>query len=262
MALPYDGMPASGPAELFDLTGRVALVTGGSRGLGRAMVLGFARAGADVVITSRKLDACAALAEEVADTTGRSALPYACHVGQWDQIAGLVDAAYEQFGHVDVLVNNAGMSPLYDDVAGVTEQLYDKVFAVNIKGPFRLTALVGTRMASGNGGSIINVSSVGALRPSPGIVPYAAAKAGLHAMTAAFAHTFGPKVRVNCIVPGSFMTDVTKEWDLDAFTEAAKRFALGRGGEPDEIVGTALYFASDASSYTTGTTLVVDGGVP
>jgi NAD(P)-dependent dehydrogenase (short-subunit alcohol dehydrogenase family) len=255
-------MTVPGPAELFDLTGRVALVTGGSRGLGRAMVLGFARAGADVVITSRKLDACAALAEEVESATGRRALPYACHVGQWDQIDGLVDAAYEHFGRVDVLVNNAGMSPLYDDVAGVTEELYDKVFAVNIKGPFRLTALVGTRMAEGSGGSIINVSSVGALRPSPGIVPYAAAKAGLHAMTAAFAHTFGPTVRVNCIVPGSFMTDVTKEWDLDAFAEAAKRFALGRGGDPAEIVGTALYFASDASSYTTGTTLVVDGGVP
>jgi NAD(P)-dependent dehydrogenase (short-subunit alcohol dehydrogenase family) len=255
-------MTARGPAELFDLTGRVALVTGGSRGLGRAMVLGFAHAGADVVVTSRKLDACATLADEVERATGRRAFPYACHVGQWDQIDGLVDAAYDHFGRVDVLVNNAGMSPLYDDVAGVTEDLYDKVFAVNIKGPFRLTALVGTRMAAGAGGSIINVSSVGALRPSPGIVPYAAAKAGLHAMTAAFAHAFGPKVRVNCIVPGSFMTDVTKEWDLDAFGEAAKRFALGRGGEPDEIVGTALYFASDASSYTTGTTLVVDGGVP
>ncbi|MGH8986726.1 MAG: SDR family NAD(P)-dependent oxidoreductase [Acidimicrobiia bacterium] len=255
-------MPTREPAELFDLTGRVALVTGGSRGLGRAMVLGFARAGADVVITSRKLDACAALAEEVEGTTGRRALPYACHVGQWDQIDELVDAAYDQFGRVDVLVNNAGMSPLYDDVADVSEQLYDKVFAVNIKGPFRLTALVGTRMAAGDGGSIINVSSMGALRPSPGIVPYAAAKAGLHAMTTAFAHTFGPKVRVNCIVPGSFMTDVTKEWDLDAFAAAAKRFALGRGGDPEEIVGTALYFASDASSYTTGTTLVVDGGMP
>ena len=255
-------MSASGPADLFDLTGRVALVTGGSRGLGRAMVLGFARAGADVVITSRKLDACAALAGEVETTTGRRAFPYACHVGQWEQIDGLVDAAYEHFGRVDVLVNNAGMSPLYDDVADVTEELYDKVFAVNIKGPFRLTALVGTRMARSEGGSIINVSSVGALRPSPGIVPYAAAKAGLHAMTTGFAHAFGPKVRVNCIVPGSFMTDVTKEWDLDAFAAAAERFALGRGGEPDEIVGTALYFASEASSYTTGTTLVVDGGVP
>ncbi|HEX6310317.1 MAG TPA: glucose 1-dehydrogenase [Acidimicrobiia bacterium] len=255
-------MGAPGPAELFDLTDRVALVTGGSRGLGRAIVLGFARAGADVVITSRKLDACKALAAEVERETGRAALAYACHVGEWEQLDGLVAAAYDRFGQVDVLVNNAGMSPLYDRVVDVTEELYDKVFAVNIKGPFRLTALVGTRMAENGGGSIINVSSVGALRPGPGIVPYAAAKAGLHAMTAAFAHTFGPTVRVNCIVPGSFMTDVTKAWDLDAFAVAARRFALQRGGDPDEIVGTALYFASDASSYTTGTTLVVDGGVP
>jgi NAD(P)-dependent dehydrogenase (short-subunit alcohol dehydrogenase family) len=255
-------MTRQGPAELFALTGRVALVTGGSRGLGRAMVLGFARAGADVVITSRKLDACEALAAEVESTSGRRALPYACHVGDWSQLDGLVAAAYERFGRVDVLVNNAGMSPLYDRVADVSEELYDKVFAVNIKGPFLLTALVGTRMAEGDGGSIINVSSAGALRPNPAIVPYAAAKAGLHAMTTAFAHTFGPKVRVNCIVPGSFMTDVTKEWDLDAFSTAAKRFALQRGGDPEEIVGTALYFASDASSYTTGTTLLVDGGMP
>ena len=255
-------MAVQGPAELFDLTDRVALVTGGSRGLGRAMVLGFAHAGADVIITSRKLDACEAVAADVERTTGRRALPYACHVGDWHQIDGLVDAAYDRFGRVDVLVNNAGMSPLYDRVDNVSEELYDKVFAVNIKGPFRLSALVGTRMAEGGGGSIINVSSVGALRPSAGIVPYAAAKAGLHAMTTAFAHTFGPTVRVNCIVPGSFMTDVTKEWDLDAFSEAAKRFALGRGGDPEEIVGAALYFAGDASSYTTGTTLVVDGGVP
>lgn len=255
-------MTSTTPAELFDLTGRVALVTGGSRGLGRAIVLGFARAGADVVITSRKLDACETLAHEVETTTGRRAFPYACHVGHWDELDELVEAAYDRFGRVDVLVNNAGMSPLYGRVADVTEDLYDKVLAVNLKGPFRLSALVGTRMAEGDGGSIINVSSVGALRPNAAIAPYAAAKAGVHALTTALAHAFGPTVRVNCIVPGSFMTDVTKEWDLEAFAEAARRFALERGGEPDEIVGTALYFASAASSYTTGTTLVVDGGVP
>jgi NAD(P)-dependent dehydrogenase (short-subunit alcohol dehydrogenase family) len=255
-------MTSQGPAELFDLSGRVALVTGGSRGLGRAMVFGFAHAGADVIVSSRKLDACEAVAAEVERTTGRRALAHACHVGDWRQIDGLVGAAYDTYGRVDVLVNNAGMSPLYDRVADVSEELYDKVFAVNLKGPFRLTALIGTRMAEGDGGSIINVSSAGALRPNAAIVPYAAAKAGLHAMTTAFAHAFGPTVRVNCIVPGSFMTDVTKEWDLDAFSVAAKRFALQRGGDPEEIVGTALYFASDASSYTTGTTLLVDGGMP
>ena len=130
----------------FDLSGRVALVTGGSRGLGKEIVLGLAAAGADVVIASRKLDNCKAVAEEVETTTGRQALPVACHVGHWDQLEGLVDAAYDRFGKVDVLVNNAGMSPLYPDLMSVTEELYDKVFAVNLKGPFRLSVLVGTRM--------------------------------------------------------------------------------------------------------------------
>jgi len=251
------------PAELFDLSGRVALVTGGSRGLGREMVLAFARAGADVVIASRKLDRCEAVAREVEAETGRRALAHACHVGRWEDLERLVEAAYGHFGKVDVLVNNAGMSPLYDDVASVSEELWDKVLAVNLKGPFRLTALVGTRMAAGAGGSIINVSSVGSIRPYGGIVPYAAAKAGLNAMTVAFAHAFGPAVRVNCIMPGTFVTDINRNWDWETFrTQHAPRLALGRAGEAAEIVGAALYLASDASSYTTGAILRVDGGVP
>jgi len=251
------------PAELFDLTGRVAVVAGGSRGLGREMVLAFARAGADVVIASRKLESCETLAREVEAETGRRALAQACHVGRWQDLDRLADAAYDAFGKVDVLVNNAGMSPLYDHVVNVSEELYDKVLAVNLKGPFRLTALVGTRMAAGAGGSIINVSSVGAIRPYGDIVPYAAAKAGLHAMTIAFAHAFGPKVRVNCIMPGTFLTDITRGWNLEEFNaKHAVRFALRRAGDASEIVGAALYLASDASSYTTGSILKVDGGVP
>ena len=251
------------PAELFDLTGRIAVVAGGSRGLGREMVLAFARAGADVVIASRKLESCEALAREVEAETGRRALAQACHVGRWQDLDRLADAAYDAFGKVDVLVNNAGMSPLYDHVVNVSEELYDKVLAVNLKGPFRLTALVGTRMAAGAGGSIINVSSVGAIRPYGDIVPYSAAKAGLHAMTIAFAHAFGPKVRVNCIMPGTFLTDITRGWNLEEFNaKHAVRFALRRAGDPSEIVGAALYLASDASSYTTGSILKVDGGVP
>jgi NAD(P)-dependent dehydrogenase (short-subunit alcohol dehydrogenase family) len=249
--------------DLFDLTDRVAVVTGGSRGLGREMVLGFARAGADVVIASRKLESCQALARQVEAETGRRALAHACHVGRWQDLDGLAEAAYQTFGKVDVLVNNAGMSPLYDQVVNVTEELYDKVLAVNLKGPFRLTALVGTRMAAGAGGSIINVSSVGSIRPYGDIVPYAAAKAGLNAMTVAFAHAFGPKVRVNCIMPGTFVTDINRGWDWKEFdAKHAVRFALRRAGEAAEIVGAALYLASDASSYTTGTILKVDGGVP
>ncbi len=248
-------------SELFDLSAKVVLVTGGSRGLGREMVLAFADAGADVVIASRKIEACRAVAAEV-EQRGRRALPYACHVGRWDELDGLVDAAYGAFGRVDVLVNNAGMSLLYERVTDVTEAMWDKVAGLNVKGVFRLSALVGTRMAEGAGGSIINVSSTGSIRPRGDILPYAAAKAGVNALTVGFAQAFGPNVRVNCIMAGPFLTDIAKAWDMDAFALGAQRHALKRGGAPHEVVGAALYFASDASSYTTGAVLRVDGGIP
>ncbi len=248
------------PNELFDLTGKVALITGGSRGLGREMALAFARAGADVVIVSRKRDSCEQTAAEV-EALGRQALPYACHVGNWGDLDALVAAAYRRFGKVDVLVNNAGMSPLYPSLVEVSEALWDKVIAVNLKGAFRLSALVGSRMAAGDGGSIINVSSTAAIRPTPVETPYGAAKAGLNALTIAFARAYGPKVRVNCIMPGPFLTDISKAWDLDAVTKRLEAVAaLQRAGDPGEIVGAALYFASDASSFTTGAILQIDGG--
>ncbi len=242
------------------LAGKVALVTGGSRGLGRQMVLAFAQAGADVMITSRKLAGCEAVADEVRRRTGRRAFPYAAHVGDWDGITGMVDAAYGEFGHVDVLVNNAGIAPLYPSLEEVSEELFDKVMAVNLKGPFRLTALVGSRMVRDGGGSIINVSSVAAIRPTPRDLPYAAAKAGLNTLTTGFALAFGPAVRVNTIMAGPFFTDISEAWDAEAFETLARRFPLRRGGQPDEIVGAALYFASRASSFTTGAVLTVDGG--
>jgi len=254
---------ASGDAvtDRFRLDGRVALVTGGSRGLGRAMALAFADAGADVVVASRKLENCEEVAAQI-EARGRKALAHACNVGNWDELDELVDAAYACFGRVDVLVNNAGMSLLYGAVTDVTEAMWDKVVNLNLKGVFRLTALVGSRMAQGAGGSIVNVSSTGSIRPNAFILPYAAAKAGVNALTEGFAHSFGTTVRVNCIMAGPFFTDVSKSWDLEAFAQGAKRHALGRGGEPDEVVGAALYFASDASSYTTGAILRVDGGIP
>lgn len=246
----------------FDLTGKVALVTGGSRGLGRAMTLGFAHAGADVVIASRDGAACEAFAAEVTAETGRKALGIGAHVGKWDALEDLVDRVYDEMGSIDVLVNNAGMSPVYDNVTDVSEALFDKVLDVNLKGPFRLMALVGTRMAEGRGGSIINISSAGAVHPKPHILPYAAAKSGLNALTIGFAHTFGPTVRVNAIMAGTFLTDVSKAWDMETFNERAQSFAAKRGGKPEEIVGAALYLASDLSSYTTGSILTVDGGQP
>jgi NAD(P)-dependent dehydrogenase (short-subunit alcohol dehydrogenase family) len=249
------------PTPSFDLTGRVAVVTGGSRGLGRSMCLAFARYGASVVVASRKSDACDALAEEIRSATGNDAVGVACHVGRWEDCERLVDAAYDRFGRVDVLVNNAGMSPVYASLEEVSEELFDKVIAVNLKGPFRLSALIGSRMAAGDGGSIVNVSSIAAVQPTPRELPYATAKAGLNALTVGLARAYAPKVRVNCIMPGPFLTDISKAWDLDAFAETARTaIPLGRGGEPDEIVGAALYLATDASSYTTGAVIKVDGG--
>ena len=242
------------------LDGKVALVTGGSRGLGREMVLAFADAGADVVISSRKLAGCEDLADEVRAKTGRRALAHACHVGQWDALDGLVDAAYDAFGTVDVLVNNAGMAPLYASLDAVSEELFDKVLAVNLKGPFRLSALVGSRMAAGGGGSIVNISSIAAVRPTAADLPYAAAKAGLDVLTAGYARALGPAVRVNTLMAGPFFTDISKAWDREAFDAYAQAFPLQRGGRPEEVVGAALYFASDASSFTTGSVLRVDGG--
>ena len=245
--------------DMFDLAGKVALVTGGSRGLGRAMCLAFAEKGADLVIASRKKENCESLAEEV-EALGRRALPVAVNVGDWQQLEGLVEDAYAAFGKVDVLVNNAGMSPLYPSLDAVSEALFDKVIAVNLKGPFRLSALIGSRMAAGEGGSIINVSSTAAVRPAKDAAVYGAAKAGLNNLTEALAQVLGPKVRVNCIMPGPFLTDISKAWDMPAFNEHAKIKALQRGGEPEEIAGAALYLASEASSFTTGAIIRVDGG--
>jgi NAD(P)-dependent dehydrogenase (short-subunit alcohol dehydrogenase family) len=229
------------------------------------MALAFAAQGADVVIASRKLDRCEQVAAEV-ENLGRNALPVAYHAGNWQDSNRLYEAVYEQFGRCDVLVNNAGMSPIYPSVEAVTEELYDKVLNVNLKGPFRLSAVIGTRMAGpddggSDGGSIIFVSSIASHRPTAGELVYGAAKAGVNNLTYGLARTLGPKVRVNCIAPGPFLTDISKAWDLDSFNETAKTsLALGRGGEPHEIVGAALYLASDASSYTTGTVIDVNGG--
>ena len=244
----------------FDMTNKVAVVTGGSRGLGRQMVLAFAEQGADVVIASRKIENCEAVAREV-EALGRAALPIAYHVAEWDAADDLADAVYDRFGRCDVLVNNAGMSPLYPSVDAISESLFDKVVGVNLKGPFRLSANIGTRMVESGGGSIIFVSSIASTRPTPQEIVYGAAKAGVNNLTYGLARTFGPTVRVNCIVPGPFLTDISKAWDMNQFEAAAHTgYALGRGGEPDEIVGAALYLATDASSYTTGTTIEVDGG--
>jgi NAD(P)-dependent dehydrogenase (short-subunit alcohol dehydrogenase family) len=245
------------PDPYFDLTGKVALVTGGSRGLGRQMVLAFAERGAEVIVASRKLDNCEKVAAEAREL-GRRALPFAVHAAKWDAIDELIEAAYIEFGHVDILVNNAGMSPAMPSHE-VTEELFDSVVGLNFKGPFRLATQVAKRMYDGDGGVIINVSSTGALMPLPGVIPYGCAKAALNAMTRSLAAEYGPKVRVNTLSPGPFLTDISRAWPQEQREKADN--ALGRPGNPEEIVTAALFLASPASSYTSGAIVRVDGGL-
>jgi len=252
--------PVSGPAQWLDLSGKVAVVTGGSRGIGRAVAGGLAAAGADVVIASRKLDNCRGAATEIEKATGRRALPLEVNVSHWDQCDRLVDAVYDAFGTCHVLVNNAGLSPLYPDLVSVTEALYDKTHAVNAKGPFRLATLFGSRMHSGDGGSIINISTAGSLRPGVGDLPYAMAKAGLNAMTLGLAEAWAPKVRANVVLPGAFDTDVAKAWAAEAKQHAAATNPMRRIGRPEDLVGLCVFLASDASGYVNGAQILVDGG--
>jgi NAD(P)-dependent dehydrogenase (short-subunit alcohol dehydrogenase family) len=200
------------------------------------------------------------VAEEIREL-GRRALPVRCHVGEWDECAALIDATVAEFGRVDVLVNNAGIAPVPPSLLDVTPELFDKTIAVNLKGPLRLTALAAEHMAAG--GAIINVSSKASLHPSSFTVVYAAAKAGLNALTRASAEELGPRgIRVNAIVCGTFHTDSLHASlpSEELRTQMAAGIALGRIASADEIVGTALYLASDASSYLTGELILLDGG--
>jgi NAD(P)-dependent dehydrogenase (short-subunit alcohol dehydrogenase family) len=242
---------------LFDLSGKVALVTGGSRGLGREMALAFADAGADVIVSSRKADACEAVADEVR-AKGRRAAAMPAHAGRWTEMDELADRAWAEFGRIEILVANAGMGPLVPSHE-VTEALFDSVVGLNFKGAFRLMAKLAHRMSEGDGGTIIATSSIASLQPTPQVVPYAGAKAALNATVISMAHEYGPEVRVNAIAAGPFLTDISKAWSEEA--REASPNALGRPGRPDEIVTTALWLASPASSFVTGTVVRCDGGM-
>lgn len=241
---------------LFDFTGKVVLVTGGSRGLGYRMVKAFAERGADVIVASRKLENCEAVAAECR-ALGRRALPFAMHAGRWADCDALVEAAYAEFGRIDVLINNAGMSPPCPSHE-MPENLFDSVLNLNFKGPFRLASQVAHRMSQGEGGCIINVSSTASLHPAPTVVPYSGAKAAINAMTVSMAREYAPRVRINTIVPGPFLTDIAEAWAPEK--REKQPVAMGRPGYPEEIVTAALMLASPASSYTTGAMVRVDGG--
>jgi NAD(P)-dependent dehydrogenase (short-subunit alcohol dehydrogenase family) len=240
-------------------SGKAVVITGASKGLGRAMALGFAEAGADVVVASRKIEACEVVAREVR-ALGRRALPFRCHVGNWDDCGALIDASVAEFGRIDVLVNNAGIAPVPPSLGGVTSELFDKTIAVNLKGPLRLTALAAEHMT--DGGTVINISSTASLHAMPFTVVYAAAKAGLNALTKAAAVEYGPRgIRVNAIVCGTFHTDSFDHGTpLEAQERIAANVSLRRIASADEIVGTALFLASEASAYLSGELVVLDGG--
>lgn len=241
---------------LFDFTGKVALVTGGSRGLGYQMVKAFAARGADVIIASRKLENCEAVAEECR-ALGVRARALSAHVGRWDECTALVEQAWDAFGHVDILVNNAGMSPAMSSHE-VTEKLFDSVVNLNFKGPFRIASLMAHRMAEGQGGCIINVSSSGSMMPLPKTIPYGSSKAALNAMSRSLAWEYAPKVRVNTLSPGAFRTDIVEAWPDKG--RGAIPIPRGHAAEPEEIVTAALFLASPASVNVTGSIVRCDGG--
>jgi len=248
---------------LFSVADRVVLVTGGSRGLGRAMCLGLAERGARVVIASRKIDACEQLAAQIRDHGGEAAaLP--CHVGDWASLDHVVAAAAGRWGRLDGLINNEGMSPLEPSLGDTSEALFDKVVGVNLKGPTRLTALAAQAMTATGGGSIVNISSLASVKPTPVATTYSAAKAGLNALTRAAALEYAAAaIRVNGIICGTFDTDAAAGFvrNSELLPEVVRPIALGRVGRPEEIVGAAVYLLSDASSYTTGSLITIDGGV-
>jgi NAD(P)-dependent dehydrogenase (short-subunit alcohol dehydrogenase family) len=248
--------------NLFDLTGRVAVVTGATKGLGRAMAEGLAHAGASVVVASRDQARCEREAAAIAEATGQDVLGAACHMGDWDAIPSFVDRVYERFGQVDVLVNNAGIQPAMPTVVELTNELFDKMFAVNLKGPVRLAGLVAPRMRESGGGSIINVSTIGAYSGGPGVGAYTSVKAGLINFTKVMAREWAAwGIRVNALCPGPFNSELMKGAGGTMAPLAAQATLQKRVAECSEIVGATIYLASDASSFVTGEDHVVAGGI-
>jgi NAD(P)-dependent dehydrogenase (short-subunit alcohol dehydrogenase family) len=252
-------------SALFDLTGKVALVTGSTKGLGRAMAQGLAEAGASVIVSSRKQDLCDVAASEIATSTGRDTAGIACHVGDWDAIPGLVEQIVERFGRIDVVVNNAGINPSWVGMADMPLDLWRKVFSVNLEGPLRLSQLVAPIMRDNGGGSIVNVATMGAYGGGAGVGAYGPSKAGLLSLTRICATEWAPwKVRVNAVSPGpirSEMTDGAERTAPGFYERAGNATMLKRVADTHEIIGPVVYLASDASSFVTGEDHLVSGGM-
>jgi len=249
----------------FDLSGKVAVVTGATKGLGRAIVQGLAEAGADVVVSSRKQELCDEVAAEITASTGRRALGLACHVGEWDAVPAFVDRVVAELGRIDILVNNAGINPTPPPLVDLDLALVRKVMAVNLEGPLRTSQLVAPIMRDQGGGSIVQIATVGAYSGGPGVAAYGASKAALINLTKSMAKEWAPwGIRVNAVSPGPIKSELTEaaERNQPGFYErAGSATALKRVAETWEIVGPVLYLASDASSYVTGEDHIVAGGM-
>ena len=249
--------------DLYSLRNKVAVITGGSRGIGKVTALAFAEAGANVVVVSRDLASLEGVAQEIRGM-GREALAVSAHVGKVDQLPGVVENIVKEMGRIDILVNNAGTNPAMCSMLDMEERLWDSVMNLNLKGLVFLSQAVAKTMKQGGGGSIINVTSADGIRHEIDGGPYAISKAGVIMATKVMAQELAPdSIRVNAVAPGHFHTRlgdsvfaVRPEYEEQLLT----RVPMGRIGEPRELVGTMLYLASDASSYTTGATFVVDGG--
>ena len=248
----------------ISLAGKVALVTGGGRGIGKAIARRFAAAGAAVVIASRKLENLEATAKEFASLPGR-VVPIACHVGRLDQLENLIRQTEAQLGPIDILVNNSATNIGQGQALDVTDDMFDKIVEINVKSALRLVRLTVPKMIERKtGGSVINISSVSGLEPQPGGLLYSFTKAGLLMLTRSWAHEFGPfGIRVNAIAPGLIQTEFSQHFwkNPDYVGELERTQPIRRIGQPDEIGFAALYLASDEASFVTGQTIVVDGGM-
>lgn len=253
----------------FQLKGKVAIVTGGSRGIGQAIAFGFAKAGAKVVITSRKAQDLEETASAI-KASGGEALSLPAHLGKMEEIRGVVDTVKNQYGRIDILVNNAGASPALGSVLDCDERLWDTIMNLNLKGVYFFSQACARMMKDQGGGKIINIASIDGFNPEPLVSVYSISKAGVRMITKAFASELAPyNIQVNTIAPGPISTKMMdSHWSHLGPEEAKKareamekNFPMHRMGQPDEVVGAALYLASEASSFTTGAEIIIDGGV-
>jgi len=244
-----------------DLSGKVAVVNGASRGIGEAIAMGLAACGALVVLTSRRQDGVQTVADAIQEQGGK-AVAHACHAGHLDEIDALFEMLRKEYGRLDILINNAATNPYYGPASALSAEAFDKTVEVNLKGPYFMTSKAVPLMIESGGGSIVNVASIAALTPLPGQAVYSMTKAGLISVTRSFAKEYGKQgIRVNAILPGVVETRFASALVEDPGVQKwLSRLPAGRAGQPDEMVAGVLYLVSDQASYTTGTTLVMDGG--